>query len=706
MCSGYKLRETDNRLNRTKLRQTSQKTDFSIERDVENGSNSRSSSTGSEDKMSIVTPLTIKELRQKGLTKYDAELLLAAQGSKFTDIEHGVSSCTRRGLEKLSSTANSKDCAPAALPQARASIERQMRDRGGRFMRKDEKTPHVNLAKHQKPMRRMQNKTVPQNHNSSVTTTDDEDDVSLSSLINRNIAVSSDELQSNVSSCSNNSSTCSSNSSISVNSSNYSLQSENEISNSAGRKTENVFKTCIESNSSEGEVSLTQGITLRNHKRLNEPIDTSDVIKDRVNYTNTPKTIHQSETSCVSNQLQKSNGELHDKISHSKNCLVNVGENKAECVIDPDDKESLEDMNSNHSNLKIPNPVQEKKYNPECLVGNHCFSTKTELKIVSSTRRESSKNIKNEQHYSQRQMDRTLELSVKTSVSVTGVRKESTNEAHVDPCPKPSAPITTNPIKNDHSSPPENVPLNLSDYNCERTKDIYEFDDKEESDLDEPRLLRRSRLLGNSVNTSGTTIATVKPKLNGCWNLQQELPHAKVLLHPIDIPVRSECANQENLLSKPSILSSQQTTPVKQSEPGRVKLTLRMKRSPVLDEVIESGSNFSEIGFAPEYEVLRVEGVENENVASDTHRTGSHRKKRHKSKDRERKHRKLKELMSRRTFEDIREDCEFKKTFYSSSNLEPVICPPTKRLRLIFGNESRTIDIPSTATAAPSSKSA
>ncbi|CAK1551725.1 unnamed protein product [Leptosia nina] len=83
-----------------------------------------------------------------------------------------------------------------------------------------------------------------------------------------------------------------------------------------------------------------------------------------------------------------------------------------------------------------------------------------------------------------------------------------------------------------------------------------------------------------------------------------------------------------------------------------LKLTLRVKRSPVVEEVMECGSTSE----PPEYEVLRLEGVDPE--------TARRLKKRRRSKERHRKHNSIRPL------------------------------PPMKRLRLIFGNESRTIDLP------------
>lgn len=88
--------------------------------------------------------------------------------------------------------------------------------------------------------------------------------------------------------------------------------------------------------------------------------------------------------------------------------------------------------------------------------------------------------------------------------------------------------------------------------------------------------------------------------------------------------------------------------------------------------MIESGTNLSEEYFEPEYEVLRVEGVDYTCIQT-------HRKKRHKSKDRKR------DRKAKRSLEE--------------GQVQPHQ-PLTKRLRLIFGNESHTIDIPSTSSGA------
>lgn len=167
----------------------------------------------------------------------------------------------------------------------------------------------------------------------------------------------------------------------------------------------------------------------------------------------------------------------------------------------------------------------------------------------------------------------------------------------------------------------------------EAKSDVYEFNDDDSSKLD-PLHLRKTK---NSENV---------------------------------IQSRSDLTDGINtrIKAEPQTAVSLEDGGEEKKSPGGLKLTLRMKRSPVLDEVIESGNSLSEDSFEPEYEILRLEGVD-----SSPYSSCSHRKKRHKSKDRKRE-RRLRHI---------------------ESVLGP---PPMKRLKLIFGNESRTIDIPSTST--------
>ena len=185
-------------------------------------------------------------------------------------------------------------------------------------------------------------------------------------------------------------------------------------------------------------------------------------------------------------------------------------------------------------------------------------------------------------------------------------------------------------------------------------KDIYEFDDKESED-EEPRLLRHPRKLSVVPSSDEQTLPPPPPP-PPLLTPPREMTPTPVLPPPPPPP-------------PPPV----QTTP----PPGRLKLTLRMKRSPVLDEIIESGNSLSEDSYEPEYEILRVEGVEGNENALERRRDRSGRKKRHKEKRR----RKLKEIAE------------------LFDHNPPTPPPPKKRLRLIFGNETRTIDIPDSSTS-------
>ncbi|GJQ65268.1 hypothetical protein Trydic_g7392 [Trypoxylus dichotomus] len=197
------------------------------------------------------------------------------------------------------------------------------------------------------------------------------------------------------------------------------------------------------------------------------------------------------------------------------------------------------------------------------------------------------------------------------------------------------------------------------DVKDESEKDVYEFNEDEiRSDLLQLQFRNIKTGEHNNVENVIQSKRDLSESINTC------------------VDEESRVKSEENDTAIENSFVKNTKTPERLQEPqniektpekcGRLKLTLRMKRSPVLDEVIESGNSLSEDNFEPEYEVLRVEGVDSQCVTP-----YSHRKKRHKSKDRK-KDRRLKHEIA-------------------------LPNPPMKRLRLIFGNESHTIDIPSTS---------
>lgn len=192
----------------------------------------------------------------------------------------------------------------------------------------------------------------------------------------------------------------------------------------------------------------------------------------------------------------------------------------------------------------------------------------------------------------------------------------------------------------------------------------------------------------------------------------------------------------------------------------RLKLTLRMKRSPMLDDLIESGTNLSDgsgnsaaygnSNFVPEYEVFRVEGLidnsddddndsfSDKNSSSPTkpqqkrkkrHKTKSHRHRRNKTQTQEHRqysnaeqsnhinhlHENQSQDNSRtptkqehfhNNHNHIRHLVNNCSNDHTSINLQKKTTPPPmKRLRLIFGNETHTLDIPSISSQSPNTSS-
>ncbi|XP_058793806.1 histone-lysine N-methyltransferase KMT5B-A-like isoform X2 [Phymastichus coffea] len=217
------------------------------------------------------------------------------------------------------------------------------------------------------------------------------------------------------------------------------------------------------------------------------------------------------------------------------------------------------------------------------------------------------------------------------------------------------------------------MPVGAADDDSGIQGDIYEFSEKE-SNLEQISLPNRVPHLRDKYEPKENTTNSVMhlDPWNGCDNIPSRDNSVSSEGKHNDISSNSSFSSRTSGVgSEQSHESASTWQPVQQPRPvypatperpgGRLKLTLRVKRSPILDELIESGTSLaSEDNEVPEYEVLRVEGVGEEETQT------SRPRKKHKTRDRERRHKKRKE-----------------------------IAPPAtmKRLRLIFGNETRTIDL-------------
>lgn len=356
------------------------------------------------------------------------------------------------------------------------------------------------------------------------------------------------------------------------------------------------------SNKGEQKEHVTDGISLRNQKRLSEHIlDTSSLLKEKVNNNN-------NDLSDFCSVLDKTKVEQHIG-SKLKRTEVSKKENEKSVA--------LVGRVSRHrvSIFKQVNDVLDSVYLPVNRPKRTLGARRLRVNSVTETHKKPSEQTQNI-HSSEQPLLKLLEefnaepLSNLAKTIADSLEDDQPLSNFQDSIVKP-LPCLDVAMDQDHKTKPKQC--------VHRGKDIYEFDDHD-CDEGNPEPLRRSKLEDKS-------------------DVHHSLAHSE--------ETRSES-----------------TTPEK-PQGGRLKLTLRVKRSPITENSSESGLTWEE---PPEYEVLRVEGV------GDLREDEQNIQRRKKHKNKEKRRRKLREYLS----------------FEESGRYQP----PMKRLRLILGNETQTIHLP------------
>lgn len=583
--AGYRLRETDNRINRIKSRANSTNNELS------NGLVVDSHKTNAEK---IVTPLTMKELRQKGVTKYDAEMIMASSfGSdqkynKFSNKSLGKDGYGRDSVRK--SARVSSTCSSSSS----ISIDGSNHDvsSGKDFMGNEN---HVEKQNGMSLRTRRQQRRETERQNGEPNTIVEENTVESKGKrgvrhhhvhqhsLHDDHHVASDAITQNVV---------------------FNEKQEGAV----------VRQDATVKNDKQGATrkNCLRGRVLRNHRKtkqenINESSTATEMHKNN-NNTDTTSSSNIDLSNSSKSEVKLSDGAVASQVAAT---LANL----------PTTPPSKTTSNSLNSFLKASS-----------LSGSSSCSNISTLSICSSSN-----------------------LSNSSSKTAFGYRKNLTAKFEC---------TTTADVEK----------LNKTDvHSAEVNSDELATDNA-------IRLRRNGRLPRNHLVSARHSIPS---ETNSSCSTSSEGDSNVVLRKRKSSKSASESESTSSWENKaPNLESYTANGDVLMKTPERrLKLTLRMKRSPILDEVIESGTSLSDessVGATEpvEYEILRMEGITETGTDYDMI-TPQKRKKRHKSKDHRR-----------------RDHKRFAAATSPQNNPIVQLTPQKKRLRLIFGNESHTIDIP------------
>lgn len=573
---GYRLRETDNRINRIKLKNN-------ININLINNKNKTIDVRLNEDK--IIAPLTLKELRQKGMTKYDAEMIMAQQ---HPNIYHNENKFIENGNSDDNNLVNNIILCENNSSNASDSNTNVFNNSNHNHQNGHLHSPHSNHHHHHNTRKNSLSNGSSNSTPNGITSTTAPSLPSVTSARTRNTRISS----------------------ITSDGTNNSTNNTSRASRQQRRDAAKLIGIQRKSNNS----------------TISIPDDVSSC--------------------CSGGSSTISDHDASD--ATSRNVIFNDNQ---ECALISD--VVINNQNTNHNGITLRNHKKIIKDKPDtAIVINHA--------------------IKN--NY--------FDLSTNGHEPVeTGGHGDMVSDCNLSVMPPTKAQSKmfcrqNLTVKLDHISEKELDKFTLDSDNNKRINSRTEIvNDNCGNGIESGRRKRKI-----SKSESSESSSSWENKIPDLDSRIQQSPQAQ-----------SAQPQQEQLMKTPE---------------RRLKLTLRMKRSPMLDEIIESGTSLSDdsSNYRPEYEILRVEGILDnyEDMDSSSSPLSQKHKKRHKSKDH--KHRREKHHHHHHRKHLI---THFNATddHQSHQQLQAPPPPPMKRLRLIFGNESRTIDIPSTTTTSTSTAS-
>ncbi|XP_055841050.1 histone-lysine N-methyltransferase Suv4-20 [Episyrphus balteatus] len=727
-AGGYRLRETDNRINRIKSRANSTtNTDTnSCLNLVDNNSNStaikksdpsdsNSSSDGKSNTVVIAAPLTMKELRQKGMTKYDAEMIMA---NGYHQKLNGVNGATvvaekqqngrtesnchaRESLRKsarvnstsssISSVSTDTDNTTLAVPASNASKCMQTR----RTLRRQNGTTQPTAA----AANTTNATTATQSHRFALR--------SSRNLRNSPAEVMHVDMDEDHEESGHRIASDAMHKSIVFNENHESAADENSLKAVRYSKPSQVVAALplpppiVESSSNGIRSGGSNGRVLRNHCRKLKPQNV-DSSSDSSNNITIPVLVHEKPpkvegTTHSKQQQQQPQTAVVEKL-HNLNSNT-ISSNKLLLPLPPPpttittttttQQITLQPLLSNSSSSNSNN-----KSTFEEFAEVSATPPKKLLNISSDTNSSGSGGIDDTNSSNKCNSSSSSNNSSSTGSNLSTLSNcSSSADSHLS--------NSTNIAANNNTALSQSYRKNLT----ASFESMQQFQQQQQmpttatvtdnqtggGDISH-RLRRNGRncthsILNNNVDKNCSDVV---------GGLRSKRKHSKSISESDQSnSSASECRaiTQHKPPQHPIIVEGSE--PLLKTPERRLKLTLRMKRSPILDEVIESGTSLSDESSMNgssepvEYEILRMEGISENGTDYEVSSTPQKRKKRHKSKDHRR--REHKKMLAAAAASSI----SLSKTpLYPSPPTNHHLTPQKKRLRLIFGNEIKTIDIP------------